>query len=91
MPPLDLKSRLDAAIRKRDQLAGQIQRVTGRLEEAERAREALREECRAKNIDPDKLDEAITKLGQVLESSLANFESKLDEATKAMEPFTTRK
>lgn len=91
MPPTDLKSRLDSAIRKRDQLAGQIQRITGRLEEAERARESLCEECRGKNIDPDKLDEAITKLGQALETTLQTFESKLDEASRAMEPFTTRK
>lgn len=91
MTPTDLKARLDSAIKRRDQLSLQIQRVMGRLEESERSREVLREECRSKNIDPDKIDEAIAKIRGALESSLVQFESKLDEASKAMEPFTGNK
>ena len=71
--PNDLKSRLDTALRKRDDLAAKAQRVLGRLEESERAREALREECRGKNIDPDKIDESILRLEEALEKSLGEF------------------
>lgn len=86
----DLKTRLDAALKKREDLASKAQRVLGRLEESERAREALREECRAKNIDPDKIDETIRRLEEALEKSLNDFESKLVTAEKAMEPFTRK-
>lgn len=91
MTPAELKTRLDLANRKRDDLSLKIQRVIGRLEESERAREALRQECLTKNIDPDKIEETIAKLTKALETDLLQFESSLEEASKAMEPFTSRK
>ena len=87
----DLKARLDLAVKRRDDLAQKRQRLIIRLEEAERSLEELRAKCRAKNIDPDKLDEVLAKLGTSLEQSVASLESKLTEAEKALEPFTNRK
>jgi chromosome segregation ATPase len=87
----DLKARLDLAVKRRDDLAAKRQRLIIRLEEAERSLEELRAKCRAKNIDPDKLDEVLAKLGTSLEQSVASLESKLTEAEKALEPFTNRK
>jgi SOS response regulatory protein OraA/RecX len=88
-PASDLKARLDAAVKRRDELAQKRQRLLGRLEEAERAVEELRTKCRAKGIDPDNLDGVIAKLEAALEQSVTNLEAKLTEAERALEPFTT--
>jgi DNA repair exonuclease SbcCD ATPase subunit len=87
----DLKSRLDEAVKKRDDLAAKHQRLLGRLEEAERTVEDLREKCRSKGIDPDKLDEVIAKLETALEKSVLELELKLSEAETALGPYLNRK
>lgn len=87
----DLRSRLEAAVKRRDDLAQRRQRLLGRLEEAERSLEDLRAKCRAKNIDPDKLDSVIAELDTRLQQSLADLETKLTEVEQALEPFTNRK
>lgn len=87
----DLKSRLDLAVRRRDELAQKRQRLLGRLEEAERSVEELRAKCRAKGIDPDNLDEVISKLDQALEKSVSDLEAKLTAAEKSLEPYVNRK
>ena len=83
----DFKARIDAAVKRRDDLAVRHQRLLGRLEESERALEAVREECRSKNLDPDSLDDTISKLEIAIETSLRQFESKLDDAEKALKPY----
>ena len=88
MSPQELKGRLDASVRKRSDLLVKTQRVLGRLEESERSLEALRVECRAKNIDPDKIDDLISKLEIALDQSLTQFETQLTAAEKTLEPFT---
>jgi DNA repair exonuclease SbcCD ATPase subunit len=87
----DLKSRLDQAVKRRDDLAQKRQRLLGRLEEAERAVEDLRAKCRAKGIDPDDLEGVISKLEMALSQSVSDLETKLSEAEKALEPFINRK
>ena len=83
----DFEARIDAAVKRRDELTTRHQRLLGRLEESERALEAVREECRAKNLDPDTLDDTITKLEAAITTSLAQFESKLDAAETALKPY----
>jgi chromosome segregation ATPase len=87
----DLKVRLEAAVRRRDELAQKRQRLLGRLEEAERALEDLRGKCRDRNIDPDDLDSVIHTLETNLERSITTLESKLNEVEQALEPFINRK
>ena len=87
----DLKDRCEAAYRKREDLASKVQRAMGRLEESERSLEALRAECRAKNIDPDKIDEIVQRLETALETSLTQFEGQLALTEQTLEPFMTRK
>jgi chromosome segregation ATPase len=87
----DLRTRLEAAIKRRDELAQTRQRLLGRLEEAERSLEELRATCRSKNIDPDHIDTAISSLESKLNQSLTALEGKLEEAERALEPFTPRK
>lgn len=85
----DLKARLDAAVKRRDDLVQKRQRLLGRLEEAERAVDELRAKCRAKGIDPDNLDGVIAKLETALTQAVSSLEAKLTEAEQAIEPFIT--
>lgn len=90
MNPIQLKDRLDAAKKRRDQLLSVVQRSSGRLEEAEKALEALRSECRSKNLEPEKISEAISRFEGVLDDTLGKFEKELSAAETAMEPFTRK-
>jgi chromosome segregation ATPase len=83
----DFKTRIDAAAKRRDELTTRHQRLLGRLEESERALESVREECRSKNLDPDVLDDTISRLEAAIETSLSQFETKLDSAEKALKPY----
>ena len=87
----DLKTRLDAAVKRRDDLTAKRQRLLGRLEGAERTAEELRAKCRAKGIDPDNLESVIAKLETALEKSLLDLEAKLTDAEKSLEPYLNRK
>lgn len=87
----DLKARLDLAVKRRDELAQKRQRVLGRLEESERALDALRAKCKAKNLDPDNLGAVIDKMTATLEQSVATLNDKLTEAESALDPYINRK
>lgn len=84
---MDLKTRIEAALKRRDELHAQKERTLGRLEEAEKNLEAVRSELRAKNVDPDRLEDTIQKLEDALQVSLTEFESQLSEVEKAIKPF----
>lgn len=85
----DSKTRLEKAVQRRDHVSLQIQRLEGRREEAERALEALENECKARGIDPSNIEETVSKLEEALEASLSAVETKIDEAEKALSRFTT--
>lgn len=83
----DVKTRIEAALKRRDDLQAQKERAVGRLEESEKNLEAIRTELRSKSVDPDRLDDTIQKLEEALAASLAEFESQLSEAEKSIKPF----
>lgn len=83
----DAKTRIEAALKRRDDLQAQKERAVGRLEESEKNLEAIRTELRSKSVDPDRLDDTIQKLEEALAASLAEFESQLSEAEKSIKPF----
>lgn len=91
MDTTNLKTRLDSAVKRRDELAQKKQRLLGRLEEAERSLEELRAKCRAKGIDPDNLDGVIERLETSLEDSVTRLEAKILEAERALEPYTNNR
>lgn len=91
MDTTNLKTRLDSAVKRRDELAQKKQRLLGRLEEAERSLEELRAKCRAKGIDPDNLDGVIETLETNLEDSVTRLETKITEAERALEPYTNNR
>lgn len=84
----DMKTRIETAIKKRDELNAQKERMLGRLEEAEKNLESLRTECRSKSVDPDSLDATVSKLEKGLEDSLTALESQISVAENAIKPYT---
>lgn len=84
----EVKLRIEAAIKRRDELSAQRERTLGRLEEAEKNLEVLRAECRAKNLDPDRLDDTISKLEKALVASVAELEAQIAAADKALKPYS---
>jgi chromosome segregation ATPase len=86
-----LRARVEAASRRRDDLALKVQRTLGRLEEAERALESINAECRAKNIDPEALSSVIATLETSLEASVEEYEARLNAAETALAPYLSRK
>lgn len=84
---MDLDARLEAAIAKRDRLASEAQRIAGRKEAAEKALATLESEIRGKNLDPDKLDETVSKLETAYEAAVEALENDVATAEKALAPF----
>lgn len=82
-----MKTRIEAAIKRRDDLNAQKERLLGRLEEAEKNLEALRVECQSKNVDPDNLDETISKLEKGLTTAISDLESQITVAETAIKPY----
>jgi len=83
----ELDSRLNAAVAKRDRLAAEAQRIAGRKEAAEKALSDVEKEIREKNLDPDTLDETITKLQDAYQKAVETFESEVQEAATALAPY----
>lgn len=83
----DITARLKTAVQNRDNMASKIDRLKGRLQEAEQSLAAVEKECRDKNIDPDKIDEALEKLQSHYNDKVTELESKLNAVQTALEPF----
>lgn len=83
----DIKSRIESAIRRREELASSKARVLGRLEEAEKNLESVRSELLSKKVDPDRLTETVEKLETALSTSLQEFEAQLQQAEQMIAPF----
>jgi hypothetical protein len=84
----DLDARLKTAVEKRDRLAAEAQRIAGRKEAAEKALQDVESEIRAKNLDPDTLDETIQQLDDAYSASVESFEQEITAATEALAPYT---
>lgn len=84
----ELKARLDAALKKRDDLSLRIQRVLGQLDASQKGLDALRTECQSKGVDPDKIPEAIQKLEHSLVETLGVFEAQLVQVETALGTIT---
>lgn len=86
----NLKTRLEEALRRREELSSRVQRLVGRLEEAETALETLRGECRSRNVDPDRIGEVIGALEGHLEGLLSQYEACLSNAQSALDSLTRK-
>jgi predicted nuclease with TOPRIM domain len=81
------RERLDRAIKRRDKLRNEVQRVAGKLEAARTELASVEAECRDKGVSPDKLDAVIEQLEQRYEEAVSDLETRIGEAEEALEPF----
>lgn len=82
-----IDQRLDQAIKRRDALRAEAQRVQGRQEAAKAALEKIETEIRSKGIEPDKLDAVIAKLETKLEDLVSDLEQQIVASAEALKPF----
>jgi chromosome segregation ATPase len=83
----DLDARLETATRRRDTLAGAVQRIEGKLESARTALSTLEETCRSKGVEPDQIDAVIEQLSVRYEQLVEQLESDIEAADAALAPF----
>ena len=83
----DLDKRLKTAVAERDRLAAETQRIAGRKEAAEKALETVRSEIKAKNLDPDTLDETRESLEAAFQKAVEQLEAEVEAAKTALEPY----
>jgi chromosome segregation ATPase len=82
-----LDERLEAVIKRRDDLAAKKQRVEGRLEAARKALDEVEAECRSKGIDPANLDSTITTMDERYRMSIETLEQGVAAGEAALAPF----
>lgn len=83
----ELDKRLDTALERRSDLEAKRQRLEGNLEAARKNLAAVEEECRKKGVDPDKLDDTITKLTEKYQTLIETLEQQIDTADAALAPY----
>ena len=84
---MDTDTRLKKAIAARDKLAGEIQRIQGKKQAAEKSLKEVEEEIRGYNLDPSTLEETLVKLEKSLEDAITDFETKVTNANKTLSPY----
>lgn len=87
MPDLTLDERLTVAVRRRSELAAEVQRFDGRKEAALSSLREVEDEIRGKGLDPDTLDKTVSDLNSRLESEVSELETALETAAQALAPF----
>jgi len=83
----NLDQELDKVVERRKKVAEAIERLKGRKEQAETSLAAVEEECRAKNIDPDKIDDIIEQLEGRYREQIEKLKTDTEEAERALAPF----
>jgi len=78
---------LQNATKRRAELVAQVERLKGRLQEAEANKQAVEAECRAKKIEPEQIDEAIAKLEQRFDKEMNTLQKAMDTAESALQPY----
>jgi hypothetical protein len=84
---IDLDARLKEAVRRRDAVADDVKRIEGRLEAAKQALTDAEKECRDRNIDPDKIDDHLSKLELRYTNLLTTLEQDVAAAETSLAPY----
>lgn len=84
---MDYRERLEALLHRRDEAAAKIQRLQGRLEEAEKNLSTVEAEIRAKGLDPANLDATLKMLEGKLEEALVDMERTIKAAEEALSKY----
>lgn len=85
--PVDMDARLKEAVRRRDLVADNVKRIEGRLEAARQSLAEAEKECRDRNIDPDKIDEHLSRLETKYAELVATLERDVEAAENAINPY----
>jgi len=83
----DAKQQLLDLVSRRDAVRANQQRVQGRLESARTELEDIDADLRARKVDPAKIDDVITQLGERLASEVTAIEEKIATAEDQVTPF----
>ena len=83
----DAHRRLEAAVKRRNELDAEVQRMRGKLESAQQSLAVVEKECRARKIEPDQLDKAIEGLHKKYLKAVADIEEKVTTAENALQPY----
>lgn len=83
----NLDQELEDVRRRRKKVAETLERLRGRKEQAETNLAAVEEECRAKNIDPEKIDEIIKQLEDKYRGIVEELKQDTEAAERALAPF----
>jgi len=83
----DRDKELETLLQRRKTLASEIERLKGRQEQAAANLKALEEECRAKKIEPDKIDETLVQLEERYSVLVGELKRDTEEAEKALAPY----
>lgn len=84
---MDNDARLKEVLRRRDMVTDNVKRIEGRLEAARQALAEAEKECRDRNIDPDKIDEHLTRLQARYNELLTSLEADVSAAENAINPY----
>jgi len=84
---LDIESRLKEAVRRRDLVADNVKRIEGRLEAARQSLSEAESECRARNIDPDNIDDHLVRLETRFQDLVTELENGVAAAEQAIGPY----
>lgn len=87
----NLDQELDKTLARRKKVAEAFERLRGRKEQALQNLQAVEEECRAKNIDPDKIDAIIEQLEGKYREQVTQLKKDTEEAERQLAPFVGEK
>jgi chromosome segregation ATPase len=83
----NLDQELEDVRQRRKKVADHLERLKGRKEQAEASLATVEEECRAKNIDPEKIDDIIKQLEDKYRGIVEELKKDTEAAERALAPF----
>jgi predicted nucleic acid-binding Zn-ribbon protein len=81
------RKQFDDLVKRRDSTQEVVQRIQGRLDAARKDLSVVEDECSKKGVKPEQLDSAIQQLNKKLETAVAEFSAKIQEAEKTVTRF----
>lgn len=83
----NMEDRLDKAVKLREQLSSELQRMLGKKQAAEQSLQEVEQEIRNAKLDPNTLDDTLEMLEKAFDSALEDFETKLTQAQDLMSKY----
>lgn len=84
---MNLHDKFEEILARRNRVSETLERLKGRKEQAEEALRQVEEECRAKSIDPNQIDEVIRQLELKYAGLINELEQETKKAEEALGPF----